>query len=50
MSKKNSILVSYKDGFANVLIGSRKIAVARRDKDTLDYLCPVELISAAIGS
>ncbi len=50
MAEKNVIVVEYKDGFANVIIGNRKIAVARRDADTRDNLCPVELISAALGS
>jgi len=50
MAEKNGVVVEYKDGFANVLIGERKIEVARRDTTTLDYLCPVELVSAALGS
>lgn len=50
MTNHNKITVDFKDGLANILIGGRKIAVARRDEDTLDYLCPVELISASIGS
>jgi len=50
MGKQNSIVVNYRNGFANVLLGSRKIEIARRDDGLLDYLCPVELISAALGS
>lgn len=50
MTKQNKVVVHYEDGFANVLIADRKIAVARRDKDTLEYLCPIELVSAALGS
>ena len=50
MAEKNSVVVEFKDGFANVLIGERKIEVARRDIATLDYLCPAELVSAALGS
>ena len=50
MAEKNVVVVEYKDGFANVIIGNRKITVARRDADTREDLCPVELISAALGS
>ncbi len=50
MVNKNSIVVNYRNGFANVILGSRKIEIARRDEGLLDYLCPVELISAALGS
>lgn len=50
MTKQKKITVDYADGVAKVFIGGRNIAVARRDEDTLDYLCPVELISASLGS
>ena len=50
MAGKNVVVVEYKNGVANVIIGKRKIAVARRDADTRENLCPVELISAALGS
>ena len=50
MAEKNVVVVEYKNGFANVLIGKRKMEIAWRDADTQDYLCPVELISAALGS
>jgi len=50
MAEKNVVIVEYKDGLANVLIGNRKIEVARRDADNRDTLCPVELISSSLGS
>lgn len=50
MAKQNSVIVNYRNGFANVILGSRKIEIARRDEGSLDYLCPVDLISAALGS
>ena len=50
MAKQNSVIVNYRNGFANVILGSRKIEIARRDEGPLDYLCPVDLISAALGS
>ena len=50
MAAKNSVLINFKDGRANVQLGDRKIEIARRDAHALDYLCPVEMISAALGS
>ncbi len=50
MSNRNKIIVAYEDGLANVLMGGSKITIARRSEDTLDFLCPVELISASLGS
>lgn len=50
MVKQNSIVVNYRNGFANLILGNRKIEIARRDEGLLDYFCPVELISAALGS
>ena len=50
MARQNSVVVNYKNGFANVQMGNRKIAITRRDDNKHDYMCPVELIPAAIGS
>ena len=50
MDNRNQIVVTYKNGFANVVMSDRKFAIARRDDNSPDYMCPVELIPAAIGS
>ena len=50
MSNRNKITVGYENGLANVRIGESKVTIARRDEDALDFLCPVELISASLGS
>ena len=50
MGTENSVNVHYRDGFANITLGGKRISVARRDADTLEYFCPVDLIAASIGS
>jgi len=50
MKEKNEVVVQYKNGFAEVSIGDNIIRVARRDETTREYLCPVELVSAALGT
>ena len=50
MVKLNQTIVTYKNGFANVVMGDRKMVITRQDNDSPDYMCPVELIPAAIGS
>jgi hypothetical protein len=50
MSNRNKITVGYENGLASVLIGSRKITIARQDENALDVLCPIDLISASLGS
>jgi hypothetical protein len=50
MKEKNEVLVQYKNGFAEVAIGDSIIRVARRDDANREYLCPIELVSAALGT
>jgi len=46
----NLVRVHYSDGRAEVRIGERVLPVDRRDNETRDYTCPIELVSAALGS
>jgi hypothetical protein len=46
----DTVRVRYVDGRAEVGIGDRALHVERRDKDDRSYTCPVELVSAALGS
>ena len=50
MSAHNRVDVHYENGFAAITAGDHKITIARRDTDTLSYLCPVDLVSASLGS
>jgi hypothetical protein len=42
--------VRYVSGHAQVQIGDRALRVDRRDDDTRTYTCPIELVTAALGS
>ena len=44
------VRVSFLDGHAEVHIGQRALQVERRNEDNRSVTCPVELISAALGS
>ena len=44
------VRVRYADGGAEVRIGERLLQVQRRDNDTRANTCPIELVSAALGS
>ena len=44
------VRVQYADGGAEVRIGERLLQVQRRDNDTRTNTCPIELVSAALGS
>ena len=44
------VRVWYSDGGAEVRIGERLLQVQRRDNDTRTDTCPIELVSAALGS
>ena len=44
------VQVHYAAGRAEVRIGDRVLQVDRRDNDARDYTCPIELVSAALGS
>jgi hypothetical protein len=44
------VRVRYAAGRADVHIGDRSLTVERRDDDARAAVCPIELISAALGS
>ena len=46
----DAVRVRYADGGAEVRIGERLLQVQRRDNDTRTDTCPIELVSAALGS
>jgi hypothetical protein len=46
----DTVQVRYVDGGAEVHIGERLLQVQRRDNDTRTDTCPIELVSAALGS
>jgi hypothetical protein len=46
----DTVQVRYVDGVAEVRIGERLLQVQRRDDDTRTDTCPIELVSAALGS
>lgn len=50
MSEKRSVVVNYQNGNARVELGDRALEIARSDAFSEEYFCPVELVSAAIGS
>lgn len=50
MTVENEIVVHYKDGFAEADVGGSTIQVATHDDPNRKTLCPVELISAALGT
>jgi hypothetical protein len=50
MAGHNQVDVHYEDGRAAITAGDHTITIVRRDADTLDYLCPVDLVSASLGS
>lgn len=50
MGENKSIVVKLQDGNAYVVLGNRTLEIARSDASSREYLCPVELVSAALGS
>jgi hypothetical protein len=50
MSSGDVISVRYEAGCAQVRIGGRGLEVDRRDRDDRESTCPIELVSAALGS
>ena len=46
----DTVRIHYADGGAEVRIGERLLQVQRRDNDTRTSTCPIELVSAALGS
>jgi hypothetical protein len=50
MEVPDPVAVSYVHGHAVVQIGDRRLAVDRRDDTSRAHSCPVELVTAALGS
>jgi hypothetical protein len=50
MENKNLVVVEYLDGCANVSIGESRLSIGKSGQDHSDYFCPVDLISASLGS
>jgi len=50
MSVHNRVEVHFENGFAAITVGNHRITIARRDEETFSYLCPVDLLSASLGS
>ena len=50
MTIQREVSVHYKDGYAFVAFGDEEIQIARGDSKSSNYLCPVKLVSAALGS
>jgi hypothetical protein len=46
----DTVLARYVEGGAEVRIGERLLQVQRRDNGARTYTCPIELVSAALGS
>jgi hypothetical protein len=44
------VRVSYRSGHAKVCVGDRLLHVERRDDRDRSYSCPIELVTAALGS
>lgn len=44
------VQVSYRSGRASVCMGDRLLHVERRDDADRTYSCPIELVTAALGS
>ena len=50
MAYTEPLVVRYVDGHAQVQIGDRALAVDRRDDRSRTHTCPIELVTAALGS
>ena len=46
----NAVRVRYASGHAQVQIGERELHVDRRDDEARANTCPIELVTAALGS
>lgn len=44
------VQVCYRSGHAQVRVGDRLLHVERRDDQARTYSCPIELVTAALGS
>ena len=50
MAGTDPVAVRYTGGHAEVQIGDRTLDVDRRDDATRTHTCPIELVTAALGS
>ena len=50
MAGTDPVVVHYADGHAEVRIGDRTLDVDRRDDVSRANTCPIELVTAALGS
>jgi len=50
MTGNNLIDVHYENGLAVITASNHTVTIARCDSEKLNYLCPVDLISASLGS
>jgi hypothetical protein len=50
MTNGDVVSVRYEAGRAQVSIGGRGLEVDRRDRDDRASTCPIELVTAALGS
>ena len=50
MADIDPVVVRYADGHAQVQIGDRALEVDRRDDASRTRTCPIELVTAALGS
>jgi len=50
MGERDAVEVRYDQGRAEVKIGDRTLKVDRRDNDAREATCPIELVTAALGS
>ncbi len=48
--EQDIVRVRYVDGWAEARVGSRSLTVNRRDDEARSYTCPLELVTAALGS
>jgi len=46
----DKLAVRYVDGHAQVQVGDRMLEVDRRDNDARTRTCPIEMVTAALGS
>jgi hypothetical protein len=50
MAGTDPVIVHYTDGHAEVRIGERTLDVDQRDNLSRAHTCPIELVTAALGS
>ncbi len=46
----STVFIIYNEGHADIEIGGRVMTIGRSDNDAGKYLCPTDLVSAALGS